>query len=331
VTNLNVLVDETLRLVGRMLDENIEVDAQLDPNLNSVLIDSGQLTQAILNLVVNARDAMPGDGTLTIRTANVELAEMYVAAHEGVVPGDYVLLQVTDSGTGIDAVDQARGFEPFFTTKDHGTGLGLAGVYGLVTQSRGQIWLYSKPNMGTTFRLYFPATAATQVPAVEPDDVGPLQGNESMLLVKDDEMVRSLVTSTLRTYGYEVLVAAGGREAIELAEQEAGAIDVLMTDVVMPGMNGRELAEKLQAKYPRRQGALHVGLPGGHDRTPQDLRSAHRLPGEAVSATRARAQDPRSTRLTESPASTFGARVASRARRPGGCVQPQRWATRDKW
>ena len=250
VTDLNELVDETLRLVGRMLDENIEVDVQLDPDLNSILIDNGQLAQAILNLVVNARDAMPDGGTLAVRTANAELDETYATAHEGVAPGDYVLLQVTDSGTGIDALDQARVFEPFFTTKDQGTGLGLAGVYGLVKQSRGHIWLYSEPNMGTTFRLYFPATTATQAPAVEPDDVGSLEGNERILLVEDNEMVRSLVTSTLKTYGYDVLVAAGGGEAIELAEQEAGAIDVLMTDVVMPGMNGRELAEKLLAKFP---------------------------------------------------------------------------------
>jgi PAS domain S-box-containing protein len=147
VTNLNELVEETLRLVSRMLDENIEVDVQLEPDLNSTLIDGGQLTQAILNLIVNARDAMPDGGILTIRTANIDLDESYAATHEDVTAGSYVLLQVTDSGTGVDPLDQGRIFDPFFTTKEHGTGLGLAGVFGLVKQSRGHIWLYSEPDM----------------------------------------------------------------------------------------------------------------------------------------------------------------------------------------
>jgi PAS domain S-box-containing protein len=260
-TNLNTLVEETLRLLHRMLGEDIKVDVQLEPNVEWILIDRGQLAQAILNLVVNARDAMPDGGTLRLSTANAELDEAYAATHDGVAPGPYVLLQVTDSGTGIDALDQSRIFEPFFTTKAGGTGLGLATVYGLVKQSSGHIWLYSEPGMGTTFKLYFPATSATQASALEPDEVGSLDGHETVLLVEDNEMVRSLVTTTLESYGYTVLAAEDGGKALEIAENQREAIDVLMTDVVMPGMNGRELAETLLVKRPNVKVLFTSGYP----------------------------------------------------------------------
>jgi two-component system, cell cycle sensor histidine kinase and response regulator CckA len=249
-TNLNALVEETLQLVGRMLGEDIEVAVKLDPNLKPTLIDGGQLTQAILNLIVNARDAMPDGGTLTIRTANIDLDEAYAATHDDVAAGSYVMLQVTDSGSGIDALDQARVFDPFFTTKEHGTGLGLAGVFGLVKQSRGHIWLYSEPGVGTSFKLYFPVTTEMQSPLAERDDVGSLQGTETILLVEDNDMVRTLVTSTLQSYGYTVIAAADGADALAIPDEDMSAVSLLMTDVVMPGISGGELAEALLARDP---------------------------------------------------------------------------------
>jgi two-component system, cell cycle sensor histidine kinase and response regulator CckA len=249
-TNLNALVEETLQLVGRMLGEDIEVAVKLDPNLKPTLIDGGQLTQAILNLIVNARDAMPDGGTLTIRTANIDLDEAYAATHDDVAAGSYVMLQVTDSGSGTDALDQARVFDPFFTTKEHGTGLGLAGVFGLVKQSRGHIWLYSEPGVGTSFKLYFPVTTEMQSPLAERDDVGSLQGTETILLVEDNDMVRTLVTSTLQSYGYTVIAAADGADALAIPDEDMSAVSLLMTDVVMPGISGGELAEALLARDP---------------------------------------------------------------------------------
>jgi PAS domain S-box-containing protein len=261
VVDLNSLVDETLQLVSRMLDKDIVIDRQLKEQLNLILIDRSQLTQAILNLVVNARDAMPDGGTLTIRTANVDLDADYAAEHEDVIPGSYVLLQVTDSGIGVDPLDQARIFEPFFTTKEQGTGLGLAGVFGLVKQSRGHIWVYSEPHMGTTFKLYFPVTGEKQSVTAEPEALQSLDGDETILLVEDTDMVRSLVAATLESFGYTVLAAASGAEALEIAEARLEPIELLMTDVVMPRMNGRELAERLLAKHPDMKVLFTSGYP----------------------------------------------------------------------
>jgi PAS domain S-box-containing protein len=261
VTDLNSLVDETLQMLDRMLGEDVAVDVQLGPDLDSILIDRGQLTQAILNLVVNAREAMPDGGTLTIRTANVELDETYAASHDEVTPGSHVLLQVTDSGAGIDAENKRRVFEPFFTTKPDGTGLGLAGVYGLVKQSHGHISLYSEPPMGATFKLYFPASNAEQPPKAAQPAVRSLKGDETILLVEDTEMVRSLVARALASYGYTVLAAADAAEALEVAERQPESIDLLLTDVVMPGINGRELAERLLAKYPHVKVLFTSGYP----------------------------------------------------------------------
>ena len=261
VTNLNALVEETLRLVGRMLDDNIEIELQLEPDLYSTFIDRGQLIQAILNLIINARDAMPDGGTLTIRTANADLDETYAGTHEDVTPGPYVLLQLTDCGTGIDAADQSRIFDPFFTTKEHGTGLGLASVFGLVKQSRGHIWLYSESGIGTTFKLYFPVTSASHAGTSDPEPVGPVGGDETILLVDDHEMVLSLVTTTLETYGYNVLAAASGTEALAIARDYPEAIDLVLTDVVMPGLNGRELADTLLADRPNLKVLFTSGYP----------------------------------------------------------------------
>jgi PAS domain S-box-containing protein len=263
VTDLNSVVEETLRLLKRTIGEQIAVETSLDPDVGSILVDRSQLTQAVLNLSINARDAMIGDGggTLSIRTANADLDDAYAAAHEGVAPGSYALLQITDSGPGMDEETQRRAFDPFFTTKEDGTGLGLATVYGLVKQSSGHIWLYSEPGMGTTFKLYLPTTTAPVIASTGPAEVSSLEGTETILLVEDTEMVRSLVTSTLESYGYKVLVAAGGQEALSLAEHAGGSIDLLLTDVVMPGMNGRELADALVAKYPALKVLFTSGYP----------------------------------------------------------------------
>jgi CheY-like chemotaxis protein len=251
VTSLNSVVEETLRLLERTLGADIEVQTDLDPEAPAVLADRSQLTQAMLNLAINARDAMPEGGRLTIKTGGIELDEAYVATHEGVTSGLFALLQITDSGVGMDEETQRRAFDPFYTTKEDGTGLGLASVYGLVNQSGGHIWLYSEPGLGTTFKIYLPVASAT-VTADAPDaDVTSLEGDETILLVEDTAMVRELVTATLERYGYSVLAAANGQEALDLVERTGADISLLLTDVVMPGMNGRELAETLLETRPQ--------------------------------------------------------------------------------
>jgi two-component system, cell cycle sensor histidine kinase and response regulator CckA len=261
ILDVNALVAEMTQMLGRMLGENIRVDLQLEPRAAPILIDRGRLARAILNLVVNARDAMAGGGTLTIRTANVELDEAYASRHDGVVPGPHVLLQVTDSGVGMDAPTQARAFEPFFTTKEQGTGFGLATVFGLVKQRKGSISLESEPQLGTTFRLYFPSAHDGAAPVVERPAMDSLEGTETILLVEDSEAVRSLVSRMLANYGYTVVTADGGVEALELAKRRPGSIDVLMTDVVMPRMTGHVLAEKILALDPRVRVLFTSGFP----------------------------------------------------------------------
>jgi two-component system cell cycle sensor histidine kinase/response regulator CckA len=262
-SDLNAVVEQTLELVLRMIGENIELELRLEPGLATIVVDRSQLQQVILNLSVNARDAMPDGGTLAIRTANVELNKAYAADHLDVTPGSYVLLEITDSGSGMDEQTRSRIFDPFFTTKTEGTGLGLATVYGIIAQSGGHIWLYSEPGMGTTFKIYLPGVDATvpASPRVAPVSSASLEGSETILLVEDAEMLRPLVAEVLRSYGYTVLTAADGVEAIELVERQPGPIDLLLTDVVMPNMNGRELAETLVAGDPRLKVLFTSGYP----------------------------------------------------------------------
>ena len=262
VIDLNTVVAETLTLLQRSFGGNIQIESRLEPAIEPVLVDRGQIAQAVLNLAINARDAMSeSGGTLNIRTANVDLDEVYANAQGSVVAGSYVVLQITDSGTGMDKETQSRVFDPFFTTKEEGTGLGLATVYGLVKQSGGHIWLYSEPGMGTTFKLYFPTTRVEPTLRSESSSPTTLTGDEVILLVEDTEMVRALVTATLKSYGYTVLVAASGPEAIEVAGQGHVRIDLLMTDVVMPRMTGRELADQLVATRPGLKVLFTSGYP----------------------------------------------------------------------
>jgi nitrogen-specific signal transduction histidine kinase/ActR/RegA family two-component response regulator len=259
-TDLNEIVDDTFELLRRLIGEDITVDCELAPDLASIVVDRSQLSQVILNLAVNARDAMPGGGTLTIRTTRATVDDAYVSSHLDIAAGDYVVLHVTDTGSGMSEETRAHIFDPFFTTKDTGTGLGLATVYGIVNQSGGHIWVYSEPDLGTTFKVYFPAASRQAEPAEESEVVS-LHGSETILLVEDEDVLRPLIRQALEEYGYRVLEAAEGHEALAIAEREQGAIALLVTDVVMPRMNGRELADRMVAAYPGLKVLFTSGYP----------------------------------------------------------------------
>jgi two-component system, cell cycle sensor histidine kinase and response regulator CckA len=250
VLNPNQIVANMEKLLHRLLGEDVELRSVLAADLAAVKADPSQLEQVVLNLAVNARDAMPNGGKLTIETQNVELDAAYVRGHLSAQPGPYVMLAVSDTGVGMDAATQARIFEPFFTTKAQGkgTGLGLATVYGIVKQSGGWIWVYSEPGQGTSFKVYLPRVAEAAAPA--PTSQAPpvsVRGSETVLLVEDEEMIRNLVWKVLKANGYTVLVAGNGRDAEHVAGRHEGPIHLIVTDVVMPGMNGREVAQRLAA------------------------------------------------------------------------------------
>jgi two-component system, cell cycle sensor histidine kinase and response regulator CckA len=254
IVNLNEIVGTMEKMLRRLIGEDVELFAASVPTDGKVLVDPGQMEQVIMNLAVNARDAMPGGGKLTIETAEIYLNESYAAEHIGVKPGPHVMLAVTDTGTGMDKATQARMFEPFFTTKEpgKGTGLGLATVFGIVRQSGGTIWVDSEPGRGTTFKLYFPQADRASVAhsSSHPPDRRKMRGTETILLVEDEECVRTLARTILTKYGYRVLEAPGGGEALFLCEQHTAPIDLLLTDMVMPRMSGRQLAERLLTLRP---------------------------------------------------------------------------------
>ena len=248
VINLNTIVDNISKMITRVIGEDFELVISLDPELGSIRADPGQMEQVIMNLAVNARDAMPRGGKLIIETADIFLDEAYARLHLRVQPGPHVMLAVSDTGCGMDAETRSRIFEPFFTTKDQGkgTGLGLSTVYGIVKQTGGDIWVYSEPGRGTTFKLY--------LPRVEEKAAQPYQelrqvrsaGTETVLLVEDELQVRNLAALVLRERGYEVVEASSGEEALCIAKEYAGKIHLLLTDVVMPQMSGKELSEQIK-------------------------------------------------------------------------------------
>jgi PAS domain S-box-containing protein len=255
ILDLNSVVTENLKMLNRMIGEDIELVMVPAAELGTVRADAGQIEQVIMNLAVNARDAMPSGGKLTIETSNVSLDEDYARFHAPLRPGNYVMLAISDTGAGMDSETQSHIFEPFFTTKGpKGTGLGLSTVYGIVKQSGGYIWVYSEAGKGTTFKVYLPRVAeAVATPAqvaVPAESAATEPGTETILLVEDETNLRYLARQFLEKQGYRVVEAADGAAAIQIAVAHEGVIHLLLTDVIMPGMNGRELAQRISEIRP---------------------------------------------------------------------------------
>jgi signal transduction histidine kinase len=252
VLDVNQILIGMDKMLQRVLGEDVELTSLIRAT-GRVSADQSHVEQVILNLVVNARDAMPTGGKLTIETADVALDEHYALGHLPAKPGNYVMLAVSDTGTGMDKATQARIFEPFFTTKDRdkGTGLGLSTVFGIVQQSGGTIWVYSEPGQGTTFKIYLPRADGELASEQPPTSPASLLGSETILLVEDEGQVRTVTASILRRYGYQVIIAHDGRAALLACEQHPTQIDLLLSDVVMPRMSGPELAKQLAPLRPK--------------------------------------------------------------------------------
>jgi len=255
VVNLNDVATENIKMLTRMIGEDIDLVMVPGPSLWSVKADAGQIDQVIMNLAVNARDAMPSGGKLTIETSNVTLDEDYARFHAPLRPGEYVMIAISDTGAGMDGETQSHIFEPFFTTKGpKGTGLGLSTVYGIIKQSGGYIWVYSEVAKGTTFKIYLPRVAASGEPATQvaaPVDYRKVEpGTETILLVEDEANLRYLARQYLEKQGYRVIEAADGAVAMQIAVAHEATIHLLLTDVIMPGMNGRELAQRISEIRP---------------------------------------------------------------------------------
>jgi PAS domain S-box-containing protein len=252
VLDLNIVVSDMEKMLRRLIGEDVELVTTLDPRIGSVKADPGQLEQVLMNLAVNARDAMPQGGRLTIETRNVELDAAYVALHTVVESGPFVLVSVTDTGGGMDAETRTRIFEPFFTTKElgKGTGLGLSTVYGIVKQSGGYIWVYSEPGFGSTFKIYLPRVDEARDTLTREELPAPPPGTETVLLVEDDELLREVLQETLERNGHQVLVARDGAEALQIVDGHPDPIQLLLTDLIMPGMTGRTVADHIAAARP---------------------------------------------------------------------------------
>jgi two-component system, cell cycle sensor histidine kinase and response regulator CckA len=253
VISLNPIVEEMGKLLPRLIGEDVEIAIHARKDIGSIRADAGQMEQVIMNLAVNARDAMPNGGKLLIETCNSELDHSYATSHPLIHPGAYVQLSVSDNGTGMDAETQAHIFEPFFTTKEKGkgTGLGLATVYGIVKQSGGFIWVYSELGKGTSFKIYLPRVDQREDLAPVPRQVGEVpNGTETVLLTEDEQDVREIARQFLESGGYQVIEAKDAAQAIRLAAENRGKIDLLVTDMVMPGLSGQELAARLQKEQP---------------------------------------------------------------------------------
>src|SRR5271157_3523106 len=253
VLNVNAVIANTEKMLRHVIGEDIQLVLNPAPDAGNIKADPGHIEQAVVNLAVNARDAMPRGGRLVIETGNVRLDETYARTHSGVQPGEFVMIALSDTGHGMDTETRRHIFEPFFTTKEtgRGTGLGLATVYGMVKQCGGDIWVYSEPGKGTTFKLYFPRVADPLDRSVAGESDPPKAlGGETILVVEDEQAVRELTVRMLRRIGYQVLTAASGAEAVEVCKAHAGHIALLLTDVVMPGMSGAQLADTLTAARP---------------------------------------------------------------------------------
>lgn len=279
IININHIISGIEKMLRRLIGEDIKLNCILNKNIGYTKCDPGQIDQIIMNLAVNARDAMPKGGKLTIETSNVNLDDNYKKLHFDVKPGKYVLITVSDNGIGMDAETQKRIFEPFFTTKEvgKGTGLGLATVYGIIKQNNGYIWVYSELNVGTTFKIYLPVAVDEDAPdTADFESSENLFGTEIILLVEDDANVRELTGEILKNNGYKVIVAGNGSEALQEINDVQEDIDLLITDVIMPGMNGRDLAQRLKRVFPEletiyisgytdetisRHGILEKGIP----------------------------------------------------------------------
>jgi PAS domain S-box-containing protein len=282
IVDLNAIVGDMDKMLRRLIGEDLELSTVMRPDLGRARVDPGQMEQVIMNLVVNARDAMPAGGRLTIETNNVDLDEEYAETHIPTLPGSYVMLAVTDTGEGMDAETRSRIFEPFFTTKPtgKGTGLGLSTVYGIVKQSGGFIWVYSEPGHGTSFKIYFPraeeAAGSERASSLKPKNHEETKGSETLLLVEDEEGVRKFARIVLQRAGYQVLEAKDGTEAVAVAERFEGEIHLLLSDSVMPGLTVRELIARFGALRPEaslllmsgytdeaiaRSGLIHAGIP----------------------------------------------------------------------
>jgi CheY-like chemotaxis protein len=250
VVDLNVLVAQMEKVLRRLAGSDIEMVTRLTPELTTVRVDPSSIEQVLLNLAVNARDAMPDGGRLTIETANVEHHADGFGRIGPMPTGRYVTLAVADTGVGMDDATRARLFEPFFTTKEQGVGLGLATVYGIVRQSGGYIFVASQPSRGTTLRVFFPPVNAVELSIDDDAEVDKKRGWETVLLVEDEDAVRALAREVLRRHGYVVIEARHGLDALRLAERHPDNIHLLVTDIVMPHMNGRDLADRLRSGRP---------------------------------------------------------------------------------
>jgi signal transduction histidine kinase/CheY-like chemotaxis protein len=266
VLDLNSLVTNVSKMLRPIIGEHNRLMTELCPNLGSIRADAGQIEQVIMNLVINARDAMPRGGKIILRTGNVDLDDSSCRKRIGVRPGPYVTLQVEDNGSGIDSETKAHLFEPFFTTKESGkgTGLGLSMVHGIVIQSGGCIDVESEPGEGTRFTIYLPRSEETAV-AEKPStaNVGPLEGTETVLLVEDEQALRALARRVLGVYGYTILEAGNGEEALAVAERHKDPIHILVTDMVMPKMSGDELRDRVIQIHPETRVLFMSGYTGG--------------------------------------------------------------------
>ncbi len=253
VINLTAVIGQTERMLRRLIGEDIQLNMSLSPDTGNIKADPNHIEQAVVNLAVNARDAMPMGGRITIETCNVQIDETYAKTHMGVKPGEFVMIALSDTGHGMDSATRQHIFEPFFTTKQRGkgTGLGLATVYGMVKQSGGDIWVYSEPGQGTIFKLYFPRVAEPVSPGWSEEPERPHQVNgETVLLVEDEAQVRDLEVKMLKQLGYTVLAAANGEEAMDVSQAHSGEISLLVTDVVMPNMSGKQVADAMLSRRP---------------------------------------------------------------------------------